>query len=111
MAKAKAKSKANKSEEIRNYYKANPSAKPKEVAIALKKKGISVTPQFVSTIRSVSKRKNGKVGRPGRPPGSGTTRKGAVSFDSLMKVKEIVDEIGGIEETRVALTALEKLTS
>ncbi len=108
-AKAK-KSKLNKSEEIRNYYASNPGAKPKEVAAALKKKGLVVTPQFVSTIRSVSKRKNGKVGRPGRPPGSGRSN-GGVSYEALVKVKKIVDECGSIGDARAALDALELLTN
>ena len=103
------KSRPNKSKEIRDYYAANPGAKPKEVSAALKKKGITVTPQFVSTIRSVSKRKSGKVGRPGRPPGSGAGRNGDLSLDSLVKLKGIVEELGGIAQTEKALDALAKL--
>lgn len=102
----------NKSEAIRAYYKSHPNAKPKEVAVELKKKGISVSTAFVSTIRSTSKKK-GSVGKPGRPPGrkgpSARTGTQEVSIDSLLKVKQIVEEMGGISETRVALTALEKL--
>ena len=51
----------NKSQAIRDYYKAHPNAKPKDVVSALKKKGIVVSAQFVSTIRSVSKKKGGKM--------------------------------------------------
>ena len=101
---------ANKSEAIRDYYKANPQAKPKEVASELKKKGIQVTPAFVSTIRSTSKKKNGVIGRPGRPVGSTTKRSnGEVSYESLLQAKKIVDQMGGIDEARNALTALENL--
>lgn len=101
----------NKSQAIRDYYKSHPTAKPKQVVVALKKKGIVVNAQFVSTIRSVSKKKGGKIGRPGRPVGSGRRPIGSkeVSLDSLLQVKRIVDEMGGIGKARMALTALEQL--
>ena len=100
----------NKSQAIRDYYKSHPDAKPREVVVALKKKGIVVNAQFVSTIRSVSKKKGGKIGRPGRPVGSGRrARPDEVSLDSLLKIKEIVDEMGGIGQARSALSALEQL--
>lgn len=100
----------NKSQAIRDYYQSHPNAKPREVVAALKKKGVVVNAQFVSTIRSVSKKKGGKIGKPGRPVGSGRhPRPGDVSLDSLLKVKKIVDEMGGIGQARSALTALEQL--
>ncbi len=121
----------NKSQAIREYYAANPKAKPMEVSEALKSQGVNVTPAFVSTIRSTSKKK--KVGKPGRPAGStkrgpkpaaatvskkrgrpaGRTASPAastnVSIDSLIKVKNMVESVGSIEEARAALSALEKL--
>ena len=120
MAKKKA-SAPNKSQAIRDYYAAHPKAKPQEVASELKKKGIAVSAGFVSTIRSTSKKKK-TVGKPGRPPGSKAAtgarqsagRRAAqdgqeVSIDTLLKVKKMVEEMGGIGETRTALSALEKL--
>ena len=110
MAKRKSGGK-NKSQAIRDYYNANPAAKPKEVASELKKKGIQVTPAFVSTIRSTSKKKNGKIGRPGRPVGSTSKRSanGEVSYESLLQAKKIVDQMGGLSEAKSALSALENL--
>ena len=119
----------NKSKAIRDYYNAHPTAKPKEVAEALSKEGITVTPAFVSTIRSTSKKKKvSKRGRPStrqsaRPSTRPSARRGGrpsttrravsspdeVSIDSLLKVKRIVDEMGGVEDARNALAALEKL--
>ena len=130
---AKKSSGPNKSQAIRQYYESNPNAKPMEVAAALKEQGIEVTPAFVSTIRSTSKKK--KPGRPGRPskaskrgrkPGvtakraakstrSTSTRSttsstgGNVSIDSLIKVKQLVASVGGVDEARSALAALERL--
>ncbi len=42
----------NKSQAIRDYYKANPAAKTSEVVDALGKKGITVNANFVATVKS-----------------------------------------------------------
>lgn len=108
-----------KSQAIRDYYDSNPKAKPKEVAEELGKQGVDVSPQFVSTIRSVSKKKT--VRKRGRPAGSTTARKPGrpksttkkmndeVSIDSLLKAKKIVNQFGSVGEAKAALDALAKL--
>ncbi|MGB7325127.1 MAG: hypothetical protein WBD31_09665 [Rubripirellula sp.] len=113
----------NKSQAIRDYSKSNPTLKPKQIAEDLGKKGVAVSAGFVSTILSTSKRKK-KAGRPGRPKGSvksvravGRPTKSAskgkhssdVSVDSLLKVKQLVAELGGIAEAKSALSTLEQL--
>ncbi|TWU66982.1 hypothetical protein V7x_25540 [Crateriforma conspicua] len=123
----------NKSAAIREYYEANPGAKPKEVQEALSAQGIETSTAFISTIKSNMKKGTGtkKRGRPagtsrrGRPAGRkakatatrGTKRAAkaapasvdGISMDGLIKAKKIVDELGSVEEARVALNALEKL--
>ena len=120
----------NKSQAIRDYYGANPDAKPMEVAAELSKKGIVVTPAFVSTVKSTtmgksatkSARKSAKKSAPsvkksstgakrGRPVGSTNkaTASNEVSLDSLLQVKRIVEEMGSVQDAKNALTALEKL--
>ncbi|MEO9595539.1 hypothetical protein [Rhodopirellula bahusiensis] len=121
----------NKSQAIRDYYGANPEAKPMEVAAELSKKGIVVTPAFVSTVKSTtmgksakkSARKSAKKSAPsvkksskgakrGRPVGStnkATAASNEVSLDSLLQVKKIVEEMGSVQDAKNALTALEKL--
>jgi hypothetical protein len=121
MAKKKAAAKFNKSKEIREYKQANPSHGPKQIAEALSAKGLDVTAQFVSTVLTNSKKKT-KIGKPGRPKGSKNVKRGpgrppkaapssgnGVSLDSLLLVKRIVAEVGGIDKARSALTALERL--
>jgi len=109
----------NKSQTIRDYHKAHPKHKPKQIAAELGKKNVKVSPQFVSTILSTSKKRK-TIGKPGRPKGSVSARRGRprksshrpaqeVSIASLLKVKQIVSEMGGIDDARTALTALEKL--
>ncbi|WP_230255752.1 hypothetical protein [Rhodopirellula halodulae] len=97
-----------------------------EVAAELGKKGIDVTPAFVSTVKSTTMGKSAKKSarksaakspaakktgaKRGRPAGS--TSKAAsneVSLDSLLQVKKIVEEMGSVQDAKNALTALEKL--
>jgi len=114
----------SKSGAIRDYYAANPKAKPMEVSAKLAEQGIEVTPAFVSTVRSTDKRKSKSgrkaskkrsVKRSARVASKATTPRstkgasGEVSLDSLLKVKRIVEEMGGVDDAKNALTALEKL--
>ncbi len=117
---AKKKSEVNKSLEIRTFMENNPKAKPREVVAALKDRGIEVSAQFVSTVKSNSI-KTGGTKRRGRPLGStkraavaakpAASRKSgdSVSVQSLLKVKRVVKELGSIEETKAALATLEQL--
>lgn len=118
---AKKKTGVNKSQEIRDYYAANPKAKPLEVVAAMKSKGIVVTAQFVSTVKSTSKKKttrskspvsaSAKKSAPAKrgPRKASLKADGAISLDSLIKAKQLVDEMGGVDEARNALAALEQL--
>ncbi|MCC9601841.1 hypothetical protein LOC67_14870 [Stieleria sp. JC731] len=112
----------NKSLEIRNYLAKKPDAKPREVVEAMKAKGIEVSAQFVSTVKSTSKKSGGVHRGPGRPAGStkksvaparrpaASTSGDKISIESLIRLKAVVEDLG-IEETRVALNALEQLSS
>jgi hypothetical protein len=119
---AKKKTGTNKSLAIRDYLASHPGAKPKEIVDALNSKGIKVSAQFVSTVKTNSK-KRGPAKRRGRPVGStnktSAARKSAavgrsadtVSVSSLIKLKRVVEEIGSIEEAKSALDTLEKLAT
>jgi len=48
----------NRSEEIRRFFKENPSARPKECIIALAARGIEVTPTLVSCVRAKLKERD-----------------------------------------------------
>ena len=96
----------SKSEAIRSYKNANPDAGPKAIAAALGDDGIDVTPAFVSTVLSNDKRKTGRIGGRGRgrrPSG------GDASLDNLIQAKKLAEQMGGIEQARAALNALERI--
>ena len=122
----KTKSKINKSNAIRDIKGANPDAGPTEIAAMVKTQfGVEVTPATVSTVLSTDKKRNGKVGRPGRPKGSKNVAAKAPAaakavalnghqdafIQNLLKAKQLVNDMGGISEARSALNALESLMS
>lgn len=116
----------NKSQAIRDFYAANPEAKPKAVVEALAGQGIEVSAAFVSTIKSTSVGKTFKGARRGPKPkiakaapsvkaasvSTKAPRAAAaptLSIDSLVKAKGLVRDLGGIENAMNALAALKKL--
>jgi hypothetical protein len=110
MAKAKKRTRrgANKSEAIRKYQDANPKAGPTEVAKALGEQGIKVTPAFVSTVRSMDRKKSGRGRRRGAARGADGSARG-VSFDTLIKAKALARKLGGVQKAKAALDALAQL--
>jgi len=96
----RATNKPSKADAIRNFQKDNPEASPTIVADALKKAGYKdVTPQYVSTIKSMDKRK-----------ANGPLKSGKITAEDLMTAKEFVDSIGGVGRAKQAMDMLSKLT-
>lgn len=77
MAKKKAATKkreVNKTAEIKDYLAQHANAAPAEVSVELKKKGVDVSPAYVSTIKSSMKSKGkGKKKAGGRKAAKGTS--------------------------------------
>ncbi len=117
MAKRK-KSTVNKAEEIRNYYKSNPSAKPSQVQAALKAKGIDVSTQQISTTR-LNAIKSGKLklagkaasSKAGRPAKSTVSDSTSISIGSLTQAKQLIEEAGGVSNAKAVIDAVAKILS
>jgi hypothetical protein len=121
MAKKEDADSANKSQAIRDFLTANPKAKPRQVVAALKEQGHDITAAYVSTIKSLDKKKNGKVGRRGRPAGSTKAAAAAAAavqagtagndnfLQSLLTAKKLAEQLGGIAQAKAAIDALAKL--
>lgn len=111
MAKKKAvKKTTNKSQAIRDFASAHPSAKPREIAEGLKKSGLEVKAQFISNVLSKAKQatpKNTKVSKVRRAskPSSGN-----LSVESLLTMKKAIDQVGGLDEAKAAIDAIDKLS-
>ena len=112
MAKRQAK-KINKSAEIRAYLAAHPDVKPAVAAAALTKQGIKVSPGYISAIKSHAKKKTGrrKTAKGSRRSKNTSAAGSAVSFDSLLLAKQLVQQVGSVDKAKRALDALEKLIS
>jgi copper chaperone CopZ len=76
--------------------------RPRDVVASLAKKGVTVSPAQVSTIaKSMGMRR-----RKAKSPSSN----GSVSINHLVSVKKLADQLGGIEQARVAINALARLS-
>ncbi|MDA0807842.1 MAG: hypothetical protein O2983_02030 [Planctomycetota bacterium] len=107
----------NMSEAIREYLKANPSAKRREVREALHAQGIAVSESLVNA-KFMEARKGGVKavkrgpGRPkaaARPAAAPAFSGGNMSASELLNAKQLVDQLGGIDKVRDALALLEQL--
>lgn len=118
----------SKSELIRQAHAASPTAGPTEIAKAiLASNNIKISPAMVSTVLSQDKSRGGKPGKRGRPKKSATEAAGApkkrgrgrpaaakssegdVSINTLVRVKKLTEELGGIDKAKAALEALSRI--
>ncbi len=111
-----AKRKVNKSEAIRNFVSENRTASAKEVAEALKKKGIVVTTAMIANVKSKAGLTRSRRGRPRKVTGSqtvgrGAAAKGDVALDTLIEAKRLVAKAGSAQRAVEVIRALEKLES
>lgn len=99
------KQKVNKSQAIRDYVTANPTASAKEVVAAMAKKKIDVSPQTVATVKFkaglTKKRKGGKAARNGK--------NGNLDVAALIEAKKFVDKAGSVDQAIESLRVLQKL--
>jgi hypothetical protein len=100
-----ARKKKNKSQLIRDYKAKHPSARPIEIIKALKAHKISAA--LVGNVLHRAKHAKGKKGRRKMPKASHNGA--AVSLESLLAAKKLVEQLGGVEHAKSALSVLEKL--
>lgn len=104
MARKKVQERGARSKAVRDYLAANPKASPKVVVEELGKQGVSVSLGLVSVIK-YSKR--GKVKRPGR---RGGRLSGSLDTSSLLHAKKFIDEVGGVDAAKEAISLIEQLS-
>lgn len=97
----------NKSQLIREYATKHPNAGPTEIARELTNQGIKITPPLVSNVLGAAKKKKGgkrkKVGRPAEVVSD------KVSLGALVSANQFVEKVGGVDEARALIKAIEKL--
>ena len=98
----------NKSEAIRSYLASHPGATPKQIKQALSSQGIEASEGLISVVKYGGKKGGG--GRRLVRRGVGASRGGnGLSAADLLAVKAVSDQLGGVQEVRRAIEALEQL--
>lgn len=94
--------KKNKSQLIRDYKEKHPAAKPAEIVEGLKAHKVNYG--LVANVLHKAKHRTGKKhGRKASANGH------AINLESLLAAKKLVEQLGGIEHAKSALSVLEKL--
>lgn len=104
MAKAKH---GAKTQAVREYVTANPTATTNDVMSAMKAVGLKVSKPMIYAVK-------GKLGgapkKRGRKKGSAAKKNGQmISLDMLLKAKKMIEEFGSVEKAQQAMDALAKL--
>jgi RNase P protein component len=98
----------NKSEEIRQIFKANPNLKAKEVVSMLEEKGIKATEGLVYFIKGkiVGRKRRKRRARNLVAKVAATTGNGGDALATVLKVKRLADEVGGMKKLKALVEAL-----
>lgn len=106
----------NMSDAIRDFIKANPSATRPEIRNTLQAQGVPVSNSLVNAVFMKVKKGVGKSAKrgPGRPKAVAqaavsTSTGSNMSAAELINAKQLVDQLGGIDNVRNALSLLEQL--
>jgi hypothetical protein len=96
----------NKSEAIRELLKANPKMKVKEVVSTLAGKGVPVTEALVYFNKGKLKGKKARKQRVARVAKAGVTTNGQDAVSTILKVKKLASELGGMGKLKAMVEAL-----
>lgn len=106
----------NMSDAIRDFIAANPTASRPEIRDTLQAQGVAVSNSLVNAVFMKVKKGGGKSAKrgPGRPKAAPRAAAPAssgsnMSAAELINAKQLVDQLGGIDNVRNALALLEQL--
>jgi hypothetical protein len=98
------KKEVNKSQAVREFMAANPAASPKEVSETLTKKGIEVSPNYVSNVKGKMTARKGKRKRRQKAAEVASVKTG-IGISEIKAAFALLKHCGGIAEAREALAA------
>ncbi len=108
MAKSAKPERGEKSQAVREYFKAHPKAKVKEVTEALGANGMTVSQALVAAIKYKDRSSRGRARRKGAMSAAAGNGVG-LNIDHLLAAKKFALSLGGIENAQAALAAFAKL--
>ena len=100
-----AKEKVNKTQAVRDYIKANPEAKNREVAESLTKAGVTVSPNYVAGIRGKIKTRRKKV----KKAVKAVVASRGVGVPEIKAAFGLLNLAGGMAEAKAALDAAQEI--
>ena len=113
------KQKVNKSQAVRDYLKVHAGAMSSEIAAALTKKGIKITPSHVANIKSKIKRTriakkaaNKQVAAKAAAPAvveKPTKAANTITVDQVRKVAQTIKTLGGYQRVTEVLEVIREL--
>ena len=107
MANKKKNGGVNRSEEIRQVFKANPEMKAKEVVTTLAGKGITVTESLVYLVKGAMHGKKARKMKAEKKVAKVAETTGTVdALATIMKIKHLAAEVGGLKKLRALVEAL-----
>jgi hypothetical protein len=98
----------NKTQAVKDYYKAHPQASNQEVIAALAKDSISVTTNYVSSIKSLGKKKGKKSAKKAIAATAPTTN-GGLNLAQVKAAFRFIKECGDVGAAKAALSAADEL--
>ena len=107
----------NKTQAVRDYLKDHPATTNKEVASALTKQGITITPQHVAAIKTkinASRTARKAVTKPVAPVAPAivekpTTNGGTITLEQIKKVAQTVKTLGGFQRVTEVLAVIKEM--
>jgi arginine repressor len=103
-----AKKQVNKAQAVRDYLKTHPGTANKEIAEALKKQGIKISPNHISNIKSKMAVSKGKRKRRGKAAKTMSTKTG-VNIHEIKAAFMLLKQCGGVESAKKALDAAREI--
>ncbi|MBS0263694.1 MAG: hypothetical protein JSS02_17255 [Planctomycetes bacterium] len=103
--------KVSSSELIRRYIAAHPRQKAKDIQAGLLAEGVEVQSGLIRMVLSKSGKRKSKRRQRAEATAvvADTSFAGSVGFEQLVEVKKLADALGGLEQVRQAVAALDQL--
>jgi hypothetical protein len=97
----------SKAQAVREFRRQNPEASNDQVVAALKTRGIEITPNYVSVVKSQDKmRERKKAGAAATPPRRPV---GGVGVEQIKLAARLIRACGGAQEAKGAIEAAEEV--
>lgn len=97
----------NRSEEIRQVFKANPAMKAKEVVTTLAAKGIAVTESLVYLVKGAMHGQKARKMKAEKRVAKVAETTGTVdALATIIKIKQLAGEVGGLKKLKALVEAL-----